>query len=336
MGSRVPRMESRGGGARGGRIATWAACATFAACALGAADAGAASRPADTLTYLPYGFIHNTHGASVVRETYSQLQSYGIGQALLPMPNFKKDGTLKLSRTEQRMLALWTSEGQAWDTETGGRIVAVASLGGKVKGKSLNLEEAAVRTKIVAGVEAVLALGAEGVSLDLEPYPTTPGFVTLLQEIRALLAHRGFTGRLSVTAPATVGRWSPRYMGEVTASLDQVDPLFYDSERKTAAAYEQWVEEGLADYSANTAPGTRIVPDIPSYGTNRWHDIEAENIGTATTALETALGDGDRVNGAGIFWWWGFYYDEEGEGSYEGAPDRASWTSRTVSLPFAP
>ncbi len=158
----------------------------------------------------------------------------------------------------------------------------------------------------------------------------------LLTELRGLLDRRGFTGRLSVTAPATVGRWSPQLLEEITPLLDQVDPLFYDSERTTAAAYEQWVREGLAYYSADSAPGTRLIPDLPSYGANRWHDPAVENLTTATDAVGEALGAGDRVNGAGIFWWWGFYYDEEGEGSYDGAADRAVWLERSLSLPFTP
>jgi hypothetical protein len=179
----------------------------------------------------------------------------------------------------------------------------------------------------------MFALGAGGISLDLEPYPSSPGFLALLEEIDALFAARGFAGRLAVAAPATVGRWSPSYLEAVTARVGQVDPLFYDSERTTAAAYEQWVREGLAYWSANAAPGARIVPDLPSYGPNRWHATSVENIATATSAVEEALGQGSRVDGAGVFWWWGFYLDEEG--AYDGAADREAWLDRTVLLPFS-
>ena len=223
------------------------------------------------------------------------------------------------------MFARWVAATSEYNAAHGTAIVAVASLGGKVKGESLNLEDPAVRAKMVAGVKTMLELGAGGVSLDLEPYPTSPGLLALLEEIRALFAERGYAGKLGEAAPANIARWSPSYVEQVTALFDQVNPLFYDSERKTASAYEQWVREGLAYYSANAAPGTRIVPDLPSYGTNRWHDPAAENLTTATTAVEEALAQGSRVNGAGIYWWWGFYYDEEGEGSYDGAADREAW-----------
>ena len=328
-------MGRRAGGRRG-RLAA-AGAGMLAALALSAAPgADAALAPQEALTYIPAGFLHNEHPPAVLEETLEALDAYGIGQNLLPLKNFKKNGALKLSKHERTKFARWTAATSAYDEAHGAGIVAVASLGGKVKRASLNLEDPAVRANMLAGVQAVLELGAGGVSLDLEPYPTSHGFVLLLEEIDALLAARGFHGRLAVTAPASAGRWSPAYLQEVTARLGQVDPLFYDSERTTAASYEQWVREGLAYYSANAAPAVRIVPDLPSYGANRWHIPSVENLSTATTAVEEALGEGSRVNGAGIFWWWGFYYDEEGEGSYDGAADREAWLGRTLLVPFSP
>jgi hypothetical protein len=311
------------------------------ACALALAlaavpSASAALAPEEALTYIPFGFIHGEHSAALREETLAQLDAYGIGQMLLPLPNFKRTGVLKLSRTELRTIPAWSSQTASYNLAHGTHTIAVASLGGKVKGKSLDLEAAAVRANMLAGIERVLSMGVGAISLDLEPYPTSHGFVLLLEEIDAAFVRVGFTGRLSIVAPATAGRWSVQEMQEVTPLVSQVDPLFYDSERKTVASYEQWVREGLAYYSQHTAPGTRIVPDLPSYGPNKWHDPAVENLATATTAVEEALQEGRRVNGAGIFWWWGFFYNEEGEGAYEGAPDRNTWLTRTLSVPFTP
>jgi hypothetical protein len=298
--------------------------------------AGANLSPGEALTYIPFGFVHNKQSPQIFEESLAQMNAYGIDQMLLPLPKLEKSGVLKLSRTERRNLASWVALTGAYDSAHDAGIVATASLSGKVRGKSLELEEPEVRANIVAAVETTLSIGLGGVSLDLEPYPQSQGFALLLEEIDAAFARRHFTGRLAVTAPADTGRWSASYTKLITARLSQVDPLFYDSERTTASAYEQWVREGLAYYSAHTAPGTRIVPDLPSYGANRWHDPAVENLTTATTALGNALDEGSRVNGAGIFWWWGFYYDEQGEGEYEGARDRETWQTRTRTLAFTP
>ncbi len=326
-----------GGIGRGSKLwgAAGALLGALVVLACGAAGASAALAPEEALTYLPFGFVHSERPAALLDETLEELQSYGIGQALLPLPKLKKTGVMKLSKKEQRMLVLWSGETRSYDALHGSSITLVASLSGKVKGASLNLEEPSVRANVLAAAQSALSAGAGAISLDLEPYPTSQGFVLLLSEIDALLQRRGLP-RVAITAPANTARWSPAYLEEVSAQLGEVNPLFYDSERKTAAAYEQWVREGLAYYSAHSAPGARLVPDLPSYGPNRWHDPSVENLTTATTAVEEALVQGSRVNGAGIFWWWGFFYDEEGEGSYDGASDRETWLGRTLLVPFTP
>lgn len=76
------------------------------------------------------------------------------------------------------------------------------------------------------------------------------------------------------------------------------------------------------------------MPILPSYSANRWHIPAVENIETATAAVSSALGAGSRVNGAGIWWGWGFLSNEEG--GYDASGDRAAWQSSTVALPFSP
>jgi len=298
-----------------------------------ALPASASLAPQDTLTYIPNGYVHNTHSAEEVDQILAALSSYGIGQVLIPMPKLKRDGTMKVPRKEARMIPLWVQRIAAYDAGHGSDEQFVGVFDGRVKGTSLNLESPAVRANVVAAVESMIVQGIGGVQLDFEPYPTSPGFVSLLEAIDAAFARLGFHGRFSVCAPAHLSTWSPAYMARVTSQLTQVDPLFYDSESTSAASYEKWVREGLAYYSANTAPESRIVPVIPSYGPNRWHRPAVENIATATTALEEALVAGSRVQGAGIFWWWGFYYEEEG--AYGPSADQAAWPG-TQALAFTP
>jgi hypothetical protein len=321
----MSKEDSRPGGLRA-LVAAACACALLLA---GASSAKASLAASESLTYLPYGFVHNEHPVAVLDETLGELGSFGIGQAILPMPKVKKDGTFKLSKREQRMIALWIARARA----DGGDETIVADMQAKVKRASVNLEEAAVRGRIVAGAETLIAMGVGGIQLDFEPYPQSHGYVVLLRELRSAFARLGFSGRLSVCAPANRGTWSPAYMTEVTAQLDQVDPLFYDSEQPTAVAYERWMREGLAYYSANVAAGTGIVPVIPSYGPDRWHIPTVEDVADATVALEEGLAEGDRIDGAGVFWWWAFYLEEEG--AYQPAADQAAWLSDTRALPFS-
>lgn len=303
----------------------------FAASALATAD------PSEDLIYMPYGLIHSAHPAAEIDECLQQVDSFEIGQIVYAMPKFKNEGALKVPKQNSRMLALWSSRIAAYDEARGRDLDLTVVFNGKAaegRHKGLNLEDPRTRANIVAAVRNALPIGLGGVQLDLEPYPDTSGFIVLLEELDAVLQHAGFDGRLSVTAPASISRWSPAYLDAVSQLVTQVDPLFYDSESTAVAAYQQWVREGLQYYSANSSPHARIVPVLPSYSADRWHDPAVENIQTSSEALSEALSEGDRVNGAGIWSGWGFLLEEEG--GYDGAPDRAAWTSITMELPFSP
>jgi hypothetical protein len=330
------------GGSHGGlglrpRAPLWLALALALLVVLGSsARAAAAADPGEMLIYMPYGLIHSPRPASEVDGYLAEVNSYYIGQIVFAMPRFKPTGIVKVPKRNREMLARWVDLATAYNAEHGSDLTVTAVFNGKVKTKhkGLDLDDPVTRANIVSEVESSLGLGISGVQLDLEPYPVTPGFPALLEELDSMFQRVGFHGRLSITAPATTTNWTPSYLKQVSQLVTQIDPLYYDSESKSIAVYEQWVEGSLAYYSANVAPTTRIVPVLPSYSADPWHLPSVENITTATAALAGALAAGSRVNGAGIWSGWGFLLDEEG--AYDASADRATWQSSTVELPFSP
>jgi hypothetical protein len=286
---------------------------------------------------MPYGLVHSLHSTEVVDEALGEVDSYGIGQLIFATPKVTKAGVVKVPKRNREMLQRWSSQAAAYDAAHGATLGIVLVVPAKVKGSKgggIDLESASVRAGIVAGVQAALGYGISGVQLDFEPYPASAAYVELLEELGAMYTRAGFHGRFSVVAPANTSRWSPSYLKTVSQLLTQIDPLYYDSEIGTTSAFEGWVRLSLAYYSANTAAATRIVPVLPSYSANRWHTPSVENIESSTAAVSAALGDGSRINGAGIWWGYGFLYDEEG--AYDASADRAAWQSSTVALPFSP
>ena len=302
-----------------------------------ASSASAAANEQDSLIYMPYGLVHSLHPAEEVDEALAEVDSYRIGQLIFATPKVTKRGVVKVPKPNREMLRRWSTRAAAYDLAHGAALSITAVIPAHVKvgeGGGVDLQSAPVRAQIVTGIEAALGNGISGVQLDFEPYPTSAGFVTLLEQLDAMFARVGFDGRFSVAAPANTSRWSPSYLKSVSALLTQIDPLYYDSELTTVAAYQHWMRESLAYYSAHTAPATRIVPVLPSYSANRWHRPSVENIETSTAAVSDALGAGSRVNGAGIWWGYGFLYEEEG--AYDASADRAAWQSGTIDLPFSP
>jgi hypothetical protein len=322
------------GSAIGWRVAALAAL-LVAALAV-PAQASATTDQQDMLIYMPYGLVHSLRPVAAVDDYLEEVDSYDIGQIAFAMPKFKKLGILKVPKHNREMLVRWASRAAAYDTEHGAAISLTAVFNGKVatKRSGLDLDDPGTRAKMIAGIESSLGLGLSGVQLDLEPYPVSAGFISLLEELDAMFARVGFAGRFSVTAPANTSKWPATYLTRVSQLVGQLDPLYYDSESAMSSAYEAWMTASLAYYSANASPASRIVPVLPSYSANRWHSPSVENITTATHVLAAALDDGSRVNGAGIWSGWGFLLDEEG--AYDGSTDRSSWQSSTVELPFSP
>lgn len=313
----------------------------FATLLLGAtlsspARALAAANPRDTLIYMPYGLVHFIRPPSEVDGYLAEVDSYGIGQVLLAMPRFKKTGILKPPRHNTEMLTRWSSRAAAYNAGHGTNMTVTVVFNGNPnqRTKALDLDDPATRANMVSSVQSALATGVSGVQLDIEPFPATPGFITLLEQLDAMFARAGFDGRFSVVAPSNTATWSPSFLRAVSQLVTQIDPTFYDSEFKSSAGYEAWMTHGLAYYTANVSPTTRIVPVLPSYSANRWHTPSVENIETATAAVSDALSAGSRINGAGIWSGWGFLLDEEG--AYDGSSDRAAWRSSTASLPYSP
>ncbi len=318
------------------RLAALLAAGLLSACLLAAPPALAAPPSTEMLTYMPTELIYSAHTAAQVDEVLGELGSYDIGQALLQMPRFSKRGRVKLRGAEPQMVPEWVSRAALYSAGHADGIGVVAVFNAALGAHGPNLELPAARASMIAGILPVAAMGVSGIQLDIEPFPESPGFTSLLEELDAALARQGYAGRISVVAPAETGMWKPAYLQGVSRLVGQIDPTYYESELPSARAYGEWVSASLAYYSANTAPAARIIPVLPSYRSNRWHSAVVENIATGTAGVREALAAGGRVNGAGIWWWYGFYDQEQGRYPQQlAAADRAAWLSSTLPLDFS-
>jgi len=339
------RRPTRAEGRRPGRLALLALVGVLTAVAVGpvadlvsgssgpgvaAVASAAGASPAPVVpAYAPAGFVDSPQTAAQIDGELTDFAGFGVNRVLQNLVALKPAGTLPLSATTRSMLPLWVARTAAHDAATGDGLAVVGVLNARLD-KGVDLELASTRANVVADALQVAGYGVAGIQLDFEPYPTTPGFVTLLGQLRDALGRAAPDVQLSVVAPAVTTTWTPAYLGAVSALVDEVDPTFYDSGIHNIASYEQWVAAGLAAYSAATAPTARIVPVLPSYRSNRWHRPAVENIATATAAVAAARAAGARVDGAGIWWWWGFFYGSGGH--YLPAADQAAWQSSTRPL----
>ena len=312
-----------------------AVAAVVAALALAPGSAAAAAPAADMLTYMPSEMVHSVWSGEQVEGFLGELSEYDIGQALLQMPGFKRKGTLVLPESNEQMLGVWAASAARYGEMHGQPIAVTAVFNGRLKPKGLSLEVASTRANIVAAVRRAVGLGVTGVQLDLEPYPTGPGYIALLEEVDSALAQAGFAGRLSVVAPASVWRWSPEYLAARGRARGPDRPALL---RQRNHEHDRIRGMGRGRprllLGQRSRAGTSIIPVIPCYSKDPWHSPAVENIPHATQAVGAALEAGDRVEGVGLWWWYAFY---EGHlKHFDPAPERAAWQQLTVNLPYSP
>ena len=218
---RTPRAPSA---VLAGRLGAALAAAVLAL-ALAPGGAAGAAPAQDMLTYMPTEMVHSVWSGEQVEGFLGELSEYDIGQALLQMPGFKRKGTLMLPASNEQMLRVWADSAAHYGEAHGQPIAVTAVFNGRLKPKGLSLEVAATRANIVAAVRSAVGLGVTGVQLDLEPYPTGPGYIELLEELDAALAQAGFSGAcrwwrrraFPAGAPPTCSRW-PRSWTRSTRS----------------------------------------------------------------------------------------------------------------------
>jgi len=143
------------------------------------------------------------------------------------------------------------------------------------------------------------SVDADGVLLDFEPFrPDDPDLVPLIETIRSHLPDIW----IGLVAPSD-GRWSSGYITVLSSITDGISPLLYDTSLTEVSQYRNRVATQVARYQR--AAGTRalVVPSLPSYAANPWHDPSVENIEEALRALGTLE---TSLDGAAVYWWWEF------------------------------
>jgi hypothetical protein len=239
--------------------------------------------------YLPHGWIASPRPENQIAERLLQLEKGHFTHQLHNIGFLEDSGVVPPGPVEG--LAAWA--------RTSRLLAPHQEVIAWVSGSELTHVNDPAKWPVVADSLAALvaSAGLDGVMLDMEPFSAdNSNYTGLLAEIRR---HLGSTW-VGVTAPVPLRRWSPSFMATVSSYVDAVSPMAYDSGIGDTAGYANWVAESLSTYRANLEPGTQLLPSIPAYGPNRWHDPAVENLDSVRPALESVGG----VEGAAVYWWW--------------------------------
>ena len=134
-----------------------------------------------------------------------------------------------------------------------------------------------------------------GIHLNIEPCASfEPGYLPLLEELRATLGR----SRLSVAAypppsvlhPHPAVHWSEDFYREVTARVDDLAVMMYDTALSSRKVYTWLVAEWTREVLQWSSAPVRI--GIPAYEDDvAYHDPETESVHTALRGLAGAVGD---------------------------------------------
>ncbi len=184
--------------------------------------------------------------------------------------------------------------------------MTLAWLGGKNKawGGKVDLADPQVRRTVQEGCRDLLALGFDGIHLNIEPVADGDAdFLGFLETIREAIGDRILSVAVMKQREWTFPHawhqkwfWGGEYHRQVAARADQVVVMAYDTAIPLAKVYSWFVREQtvrmtqLAAESGN--PNARVLIGLPTYDYHRLtHDPSAENLQNGLPGVLAALQD---------------------------------------------
>ncbi|TDW88955.1 hypothetical protein [Kribbella sp. VKM Ac-2566] len=263
-------------------------------------DPTARTRGQDAL-WLGHAWVDGRKSAADVTALAQRLRGTGIRDLYVHTGPLEHDGSLPLAKVSPK--ARWFVDAM----HAAAPAVRVQAWLGDVvqpgKDPGMNLDDSAVRGRVVESASAVLQQGFQGIHYDFEPVRSgSKGYLSVLDETRAL----GTT--LSVAAAQIdplwylhvipVDKWwSQDYFRQVAERVNQVAVMSYDTALPLESLYGGYVAKQTKLALEVTPPATDLLMGLPAYWENNpahWGD--AETVSAAVRGARLGLGDSPRQN----------------------------------------
>ena len=171
---------------------------------------------------------------------------------------------------------------------------------GGVNGRDVQLDDPAFRARFAAAMAEVVALGAHGVQINVEPMRSgSAGYLALLREIKAAIGDKAI---LSIAAyPPTTPlhpfpdvHWDLDYTTQVCAIADDLAFMAYDTAQTEIPVYTGLVRDWTLQLAQTLPPpdqgGCTWRIGLPAYEDDEpYHHPEVETIGAAIDGVNAAL-----------------------------------------------
>jgi hypothetical protein len=251
--------------------------------------------------WLGHAWVDGRKTTADVTALARQLDGTGIRDLYVHTGPLEHDGSLPLARVSPR--AGWFVEAMHAAAPT---VRVQAWLGDVVqphKDPGMDLDNPAVRTRVVASADAVLKQGFQGIHYDFEPVQSgSKGFLAVLDETRALGAPLSIAAAqidpLWQLSALPIGKWwSQDYFGEVARRVHQVAAMSYDTATPLESLYGGYVAKQTELALEVTPPTTDLMMGLPAYWENNpAHWGHAETVQAAVRGARLGLGTSNRQN----------------------------------------
>ena len=170
--------------------------------------------------------------------------------------------------------------------------------GGNIE-RDVRLDGEAQRKAFAEHARRLVALGADGVHLNVEPVPSgSPGYLELLRAVKAAIGEH----RLSVAAypppparePESETHWDLAFMRQVCRIADELAIMAYDTGLTAASSYEEqiahWTRRLAATLPPPRAGGCEWLMGVSAYDDDtEYHRPEVETIEHSLNGIVAGL-----------------------------------------------
>ncbi|NIK56521.1 hypothetical protein [Kribbella shirazensis] len=251
--------------------------------------------------WLGHAWVDGRKTAADVTALAQQLLGTGIRDLYVHAGPLEHDGTLPLAKVSPR--ARWFVDA-VHAAAPGVRVQAW--LGDVVqpgKDPGMNLDDPAVRKRVVASAAAVLQQGFEGIHYDFEPVRSgSKGYLAVLDETRTLGATLSVAAAQIDTlwylhATPVDKWWSQDYFRQVAERVNQIAVMSYDTALPLESLYGGYVAKQTKLALEVTPPTTDLLMGLPAYWENNAaHWGHAETVTAAVRGARLGLGTSTRQN----------------------------------------
>lgn len=185
-------------------------------------------------------------------------------------------------------------------------------------GQDVRLHDEVLRARFAEHAARLVALGAHGIHVNVEPLPDgTEGYLDLLRALREAI---GPSAILSVAAyPPTTPlhpfrdiHWSLEYARRVCMIADELAVMSYDTALESTGAYErlvaEWTRDLLATLPTHADGGCELRMGVPTYEDDElYHRPDVETAEHALRGILHALASDDAprpLEGVAIYASW--------------------------------